>query len=75
MAANHRESAGHSWEIYGDPTPDPAGTETMVVHLLKEGQHFTGTTVRRAVVALFRAARCGQNGRSAGLSPAGCEGP
>ena len=35
MAANRRESAGHSWEIYGDPTPDPAHTETMVVHLLK----------------------------------------
>ncbi|MEW1822604.1 GyrI-like domain-containing protein [Arthrobacter sp. NPDC080031] len=35
MAANHRESAGHSWEIYGDPTPDPADTETTVVHLLK----------------------------------------
>ena len=36
MAANGRESAGHSWEIYGDPTPDPADTETTVVHLLKE---------------------------------------
>jgi effector-binding domain-containing protein len=35
MAANHRESAGRSWEIYGDPTPDPADTETTVVHLLK----------------------------------------
>ncbi|UKA60688.1 GyrI-like domain-containing protein [Arthrobacter sp. FW306-2-2C-D06B] len=35
MAANHRESAGHSWEIYGDPTPDPADTETTLVHLLK----------------------------------------
>jgi len=35
MAANRRESAGHSWEIYGDPTPDPADTETTVVHLLK----------------------------------------
>jgi effector-binding domain-containing protein len=34
MAANRRESAGHSWEIYGDPTPDPADTETTVVHLL-----------------------------------------
>ena len=34
MAANHRQSAGHSWEIYGDPTPDPADTETTVVHLL-----------------------------------------
>jgi effector-binding domain-containing protein len=35
IAANRRESAGHSWEIYGDPTPDPAGTETTVVYLLK----------------------------------------
>ena len=36
MAANRRESAGHSWEIYGDPTPDPADTETTVVCLLKQ---------------------------------------
>jgi AraC family transcriptional regulator len=35
MAENGRESAGRSWEIYGDPTPDPANTETTVVHLLK----------------------------------------
>jgi effector-binding domain-containing protein len=35
MAANRRESAGHSWEIYGDSTPDQADTETTVVHLLK----------------------------------------
>lgn len=35
MVANRRESAGHSWEIYGDPTPDPADTETTVVQLLK----------------------------------------
>jgi len=34
MAANRRESDGHSWEIYGDPTPDPADTETTVVYLL-----------------------------------------
>ena len=34
MAANRRESAGHSWEILGDPTPDPADTETTVVYLL-----------------------------------------
>ena len=36
MATNQRESAGQSWEIYGDPTPDPAHTETTVVHLLKQ---------------------------------------
>jgi len=35
FAANRRESAGQSWEIYGDPTPDPADTETTVVYLLK----------------------------------------
>ena len=35
MAANRREPAGHSWEIYGDPTPNPADTETTVVYLLK----------------------------------------
>ena len=35
MAANRRESAGQSWEIYGDPTPDPADTATTVVYLLK----------------------------------------
>ena len=35
MAANRRESAGYSWEIYGDPTPDPAQTETTLIHLLK----------------------------------------
>jgi effector-binding domain-containing protein len=34
MAANRKESAGHSWEIFGDPTPDPADTETTVVYLL-----------------------------------------
>lgn len=35
MAANRRESAGYSWEIYGDPRPDPAQTETTIVRLLK----------------------------------------
>src|SRR5436305_246477 len=34
MAANRRECAGDSWEIYGDPTPNPADTETTVVYLL-----------------------------------------
>jgi effector-binding domain-containing protein len=35
MAANGRVSAGYSWEIYGDPTPDPSETETTVAFLLK----------------------------------------
>jgi effector-binding domain-containing protein len=35
LRANGRESAGDVWEIYGDPTPDPADTETTVVHLLQ----------------------------------------
>ena len=35
MAANRRESAGYSWEIYGDPTPDPGDSESSVVYLLK----------------------------------------
>ena len=35
IASSGRESAGHSWEIYGDPTPDPAATETTIVYLLK----------------------------------------
>ena len=35
MAANRRESAGLSWEIYGDPTPHPADTETTIVYLLR----------------------------------------
>ena len=35
MTENRRRSAGRSWEIYGDPTPDPAKTETTVVYLLE----------------------------------------
>ena len=35
ITANRRESAGCSWEIYGDPTPDPADAETTIVYLLK----------------------------------------
>ena len=35
MAANRRKSAGRSWEIYGDPAPDPADNQTTVVYLLE----------------------------------------
>ena len=35
MAANRKESAGHSWEIYGDPTPHLADMETTIVYLLQ----------------------------------------
>lgn len=35
IAANQRKADGRSWEIYGDPTPDPADTETTIVYLLK----------------------------------------
>jgi effector-binding domain-containing protein len=35
VAANGKVQSGRSWEIYGDPTPDPADTETTVVYLLK----------------------------------------
>jgi effector-binding domain-containing protein len=35
MAENRRASALFSWEIYGDPTPDPADTETLVLYLLR----------------------------------------
>jgi len=35
MAANARESAGQSWEIYGDPKPNTTDTETAIVYLLK----------------------------------------
>jgi effector-binding domain-containing protein len=35
IEANGREPAGQSWEVYGDPTRDPAETETTIVYLLK----------------------------------------
>jgi hypothetical protein len=35
MAANGREIAGYTLEIYGDPTPDPANAETTIIRLLK----------------------------------------
>ena len=33
-AANGRTFAGHSWEVYGDPGPDPGALEIRVVYLL-----------------------------------------
>src|SRR5579872_2926830 len=33
--ANNRAFAGKSWEIYGDPSDDPAKLETTIVYLLK----------------------------------------
>jgi effector-binding domain-containing protein len=33
--AQRREFAGQSWEIYGDPSGDPAKIETTVAYLLK----------------------------------------
>jgi effector-binding domain-containing protein len=35
IMANGREAAGDSWEIYGDPTPDPDDTETTIARLLR----------------------------------------
>ena len=35
ITRNGRASAGQSWEIYGDLTPDPADTETTILYLLK----------------------------------------
>ncbi len=35
ITANGRESAGVTWEIYGDPSPEPSEAETAVVRLLK----------------------------------------
>ena len=32
--ANHRSLAGFSWEIYGDPGPDPSTFEVQVFYLL-----------------------------------------
>lgn len=34
-AANRREFAGQSWEVYGDWNDDPSKLETTVVYLLK----------------------------------------
>jgi effector-binding domain-containing protein len=33
-AANKMTFAGKSWEVYGDPTPDPAKTETRIEYFL-----------------------------------------
>jgi len=35
---NSRETAGLGWEIYGDPKPKPADTETTVVQLLDKAR-------------------------------------
>jgi effector-binding domain-containing protein len=35
MDANRRQSAGWSWEIYGDWTEDPSKLETTIMYLLK----------------------------------------
>lgn len=35
LSAHQREAAEYSWEVYGDPTPDPASTETTVFYLLE----------------------------------------
>ncbi len=35
IATQGRKSAGYSWEIYGDPKPNPGDTETTIVYLLK----------------------------------------
>jgi hypothetical protein len=62
MAANGRESAGQSWEIYGDPTPNPADTETTVVYLLR----------RAAVLGRYERAPFADSAKSAaptGLAP------
>jgi effector-binding domain-containing protein len=32
--SHDRTFGGYSWEIYGDPSPDPAKTETTVLYLL-----------------------------------------
>jgi hypothetical protein len=34
MTANGRKPRGTTWEIYADPTPVPADTETTIVPLL-----------------------------------------
>jgi len=33
--ANNRTFAGKSWEIYGDPSDDPARNETTIMYLLE----------------------------------------
>jgi effector-binding domain-containing protein len=35
VAASGRKIGSYSWEIYGDPTPDPAQTEVEIVYLLE----------------------------------------
>jgi hypothetical protein len=65
MVANRRESARHSWETYGDPTPDPADGETTVLYLLKKRSDFYGP----AGTSRFYSSPLGCGARAGGCQP------